>query len=317
MNYYLRAIKPSGKQNLAVATVDARCEASSGTFNPDLDGASNAEESEMLVRDSEAWQSWTLGNMSLGVGEWFLPTPWINEPTGLQFLLSAALSVVVESSTPEIIHEAGPEGCHVDDIAKKNGIESTKIARVLRDNIIFGRSPNVFTHDRVSALLDFQETLGVQLPEDKYQGAEGYSALIQLNTDETFKAAAYIQDVLLDQRQVPPESEDEFNTPVGHSGHISAFVRGTKSRKIKYGSSGLGWRWMCLTGFHLRARYWKIRFEWSLLPEKAIIVDVGGGIGSTSLEIACADPRLRFVVQDRAAVVHRGEKVLTVSDLFH
>jgi hypothetical protein len=54
------------------------------------------------------------------------------------------------------------------------------------------------------------------------------------------------------------------------------------------------------------------------LPRGSVVVDVGGGIGSTSMLLASAfspnssggeDLGLRFVVQDRAVVVDMGEKV--------
>lgn len=49
-------------------------------------------------------------------------------------------------------------------------------------------------------------------------------------------------------------------------------------------------------------------FKWSSLPQNTLIVDVGGGVGSTSLEIAQANSHLVFVIQDRPAVVREGEK---------
>ncbi|KAJ7263048.1 hypothetical protein C8J57DRAFT_1719238 [Mycena rebaudengoi] len=51
-------------------------------------------------------------------------------------------------------------------------------------------------------------------------------------------------------------------------------------------------------------------FDWASLPRGALIVDVGGGIGSTSMLLASAhaDAELRFVIQDRPVVVEMGEK---------
>ncbi|CCM07183.1 uncharacterized protein FIBRA_09524 [Fibroporia radiculosa] len=48
-------------------------------------------------------------------------------------------------------------------------------------------------------------------------------------------------------------------------------------------------------------------FPWHTLPPSALVIDVGGGIGSTSLLLAHAFPHLRFLVQDRLQVVKMGE----------
>ncbi|GJE93999.1 hypothetical protein PsYK624_101670 [Phanerochaete sordida] len=47
-------------------------------------------------------------------------------------------------------------------------------------------------------------------------------------------------------------------------------------------------------------------FPWHELPPRAVVVDVGGGIGSTSMLLANAFPHLRFVIQDRPPVVEMG-----------
>lgn len=59
-----------------------------------------------------------------------------------------------------------------------------------------------------------------------------------------------------------------------------------------------------------------IGFDWHTLPRGSVIVDVGGGIGSTSMLLASAfsshgedSPSLRFIIQDRPIVVEMGEKV--------
>ena len=57
--------------------------------------------------------------------------------------------------------------------------------------------------------------------------------------------------------------------------------------------------------------------DWRSLPRGSVIVDVGGGIGSTSMLLANAFARpgddqdlgFKFIVQDRPIVVELGEKV--------
>lgn len=62
-----------------------------------------------------------------------------------------------------------------------------------------------------------------------------------------------------------------------------------------------------LTSF-LKLKLTVIGFQWNSLPEGSVIVDVGGGIGSSSLIIAQANPNINIVVQDRAVVVESAQQ---------
>jgi O-methyltransferase domain len=50
-------------------------------------------------------------------------------------------------------------------------------------------------------------------------------------------------------------------------------------------------------------------YDWKSLKQDSLVVDVGGGVGSSVLELKGAFPHLRFVVQDRPKVVDDGVKV--------
>lgn len=56
-----------------------------------------------------------------------------------------------------------------------------------------------------------------------------------------------------------------------------------------------------------------IAFPFPELAEDSLIVDVGGGIGSTTLRLAERFPKLRFIIQDREPVCKLGEDVPTPS----
>ena len=47
-------------------------------------------------------------------------------------------------------------------------------------------------------------------------------------------------------------------------------------------------------------------FDWAGLGDGSLIVDVGGGIGSTSMTLAKAFPHLRFCIQDRPKTIELG-----------
>ncbi|KAI0041475.1 hypothetical protein FA95DRAFT_1548706 [Auriscalpium vulgare] len=111
----------------------------------------------------------------------------------------------------ELLRAAGPDGMSVTAIAEKVHIEPVKISHNLRllatHHILLEKTPDVFALNRVSALLDsgkpFEEVVSV--PNKKYDEGGGAAAFIALNTDELFKASAYLTDALL-PHTLPEES---------------------------------------------------------------------------------------------------------------
>lgn len=49
--------------------------------------------------------------------------------------------------------------------------------------------------------------------------------------------------------------------------------------------------------------------DWKSLPEGAKVVDVGGGVGTSSLQIARAFPQVKTIVQDFPEVVAQAKTV--------
>ena len=54
-------------------------------------------------------------------------------------------------------------------------------------------------------------------------------------------------------------------------------------------------------------------FDWRSLPKGALVVDVGGGVGTVVSVLVKALPDLMFVIQDRQAVIEDGLKVRPVA----
>jgi hypothetical protein len=50
-------------------------------------------------------------------------------------------------------------------------------------------------------------------------------------------------------------------------------------------------------------------FDWKSLQQDALVVDVGGGVGSWTLQLMKAYPHLRYVIQERSRVIPDGIKV--------
>ena len=59
----------------------------------------------------------------------------------------------------------------------------------------------------------------------------------------------------------------------------------------------------------LEAKSLPLGFPWQDLPDGSLVVDVGGGIGSTAMLLAHTFPHLKFVVQDRPSVAEQGVAV--------
>ena len=56
-----------------------------------------------------------------------------------------------------------------------------------------------------------------------------------------------------------------------------------------------------------------IGFDWASLKQEALVVDVGGGLGSATLHLMKEYPHLRYVVQDRPKVIDDAVKVCSDS----
>jgi ubiquinone/menaquinone biosynthesis C-methylase UbiE len=50
-------------------------------------------------------------------------------------------------------------------------------------------------------------------------------------------------------------------------------------------------------------------FDWKGLKENAVVVDVGGGVGSQSMALARHFTHLRFVLEDRESVLNEAVTV--------
>ncbi|KAJ7794614.1 O-methyltransferase [Mycena olivaceomarginata] len=101
---------------------------------------------------------------------------------GLVFHLPSCLRAAVESNMVEIIREAGNQGIHANEIAKRNNTDPVKAARILRllanHHIFTELAPDVFCLNRLSSVLGSNQSV-VELQE---------------KTDEGFKGAAHLTE---------------------------------------------------------------------------------------------------------------------------
>ncbi|KAL0060684.1 hypothetical protein AAF712_012561 [Marasmius tenuissimus] len=227
---------------------------------------------------------------------------------------STAIRICLESSVTEILREAGPQGMHVEDISKKNGVDPQKLSRFLRllamHHIYKEITPEVFTNTRISSLLDTFKPSEVVLsnPEHKHDGTVGLTALMSHLLDEAFKGSAYAWEACSDPKIALLGEAGSHASPF--AGAVCPgetlwqyLARPTQaSRRARFGIGMRGVNAFQPPNAVLKA------YDWTKLPAGSLVVDMGGGIGSVTHSIFKLNPHLKFVVQDLPGVVEDGAK---------
>jgi len=190
------------------------------------------------------------------------------------------------------------------------------LARTLRllvtNHIFVEVSPDTFAHNRISSVLDtgkpIEEILVFQTPspKKKHVGTHGITAAVGHFSDEAMKCLSYLSEAIMDP--VSGHAND-----VRDVAYNRAFRRkdviwdlfdepGQEYRVSRFGSAMDGTKNMAPPNAACEG------FDWKGLGENALVVDVGGGIGAQSLDLARAFPNLKFIIQDREPICRVGEK---------
>ncbi|KAI0362999.1 S-adenosyl-L-methionine-dependent methyltransferase [Pilatotrama ljubarskyi] len=227
--------------------------------------------------------------------------------------LPACLRFLEASHTVEILRTAGPNGMHVRDLSRHVNVDEGKLSHILRllatHHITREVRPNVFANNRISAIMDSgrsPEELR-RAPQDKYETTNGIAAFMNLCTDELFKSSAYLTDCYLPSlAKTDKEQENPMHAPFNLAFNTATPYfewleqPGNEVRLKRFGPAMTGTAAWEVPGAIVSA------FAWQDLHEGALVVDVGGGIGSTAMLLAHTFPHLRFVIQDRPQVAEHG-----------
>ncbi|KAA1478055.1 S-adenosyl-L-methionine-dependent methyltransferase [Dentipellis sp. KUC8613] len=220
---------------------------------------------------------------------------------------STAARVCLESNVTEILREAGPHGLHIKEIAAKNGQDPDKLGRFLRflavNHVYREVSPDVFANTRISSMLDtLKPTVDLfASPEYKYDGTIGLAALAGHHLDETFKASAIAWETLSDPKtsHSGDPTASPFSRAVGKQETLWQFYARPeeKYRQRRFDAGMQGIQALQPADAILAA------FDWKDLPPNSVIVDVGGGLGTSAFPLAREFPRLKVVIQDLPNVI--------------
>ncbi|KAH9012303.1 S-adenosyl-L-methionine-dependent methyltransferase [Lactarius hengduanensis] len=230
-----------------------------------------------------------------------------NHTGTIKFHVSTAMRTAVSTHVAEILRDAGPEGLHAWEIAKPTSVHPAKLSRVLRllatNHIFIEVSPDVFANNRLSTVLDTGKPVDelISNPESKFIGTLGLTSLISHILDEAFKSSSYLTETLLDPElgHATEPTKTALNKAFGFEGDMWSWFEhpNNRLRLARFGSAMSNVTNMTPEGAILEG------YAWEKLPPGSLVVDVGGGVGSQSLTLARRHPDLRFVVQDREAVL--------------
>ncbi|KAF7341601.1 hypothetical protein MSAN_02057400 [Mycena sanguinolenta] len=227
------------------------------------------------------------------------------------FHVSSCLRVASELNVVELLRDTGPAGLHAEKIAAPSKADPALLARILRlatHNIFREVTPNVFANNRISSALDKGKPSSVlfERRDERLVGTSGLAAFVEYLAEDMFKFSAALGDTILD----PKEGVLQFNRALGTDQPFYYWLQRPENR-LRMQRFGIGMQGtaateppdLIFTGALLvqlgESCSHKIQgFNWSSLTARSSLVDVGGGLGHTSMLIAQKNPSLRVFVQD-------------------
>ncbi|KAJ6595363.1 O-methyltransferase [Mycena sp. CBHHK59/15] len=216
--------------------------------------------------------------------------------TSHAFLLSSCLLAASELNVVEILREAEPKGVDAKEIAAASHTDPGLIARILRllatHHIFREVSPGVFANNRISSTLDKGKPSSVLFSnrEDRLMGSSGVAALVEHTAGLCGKSGVYLTDSLLN----PSEKRLPYNLACATDEPLFTWMQRPENR---YNLSRFAVAMQGTAATEPPELIFQ-GFDWSLLRRGGVLVDVGGGIGHSSLLIAKKYPGLPVVNQD-------------------
>ncbi|KAJ7876529.1 O-methyltransferase [Mycena olivaceomarginata] len=282
--------------NDAVSTME-RVYTQTGVLLPSLDDPFNPDDpAESLRQDKEVFTA--VKNIRAAAAQ---ISATVCDParvvlnTANAFHLSSCLRAASELNIVEILAEVGAKGTSAEDIAAQNHADPGLVARILRilatHHIFREVSPGLFANNRISSTLNkgkLPSEIFSNL-DDRLTGSSGVAALVEHTSDICGKAGVYLADTISSATEKLP-----FNVALGTDDPLFKWMQRPENRHHvkRFATAMKG------TAQAEPADLIFQGFDWSLLPNNGVIVDVGGGIGHLSLSVAKRYPHLRVANQD-------------------
>ncbi|TCD63172.1 hypothetical protein EIP91_005869 [Steccherinum ochraceum] len=214
-----------------------------------------------------------------------------------------ALHIAAEARVADVLDSGDHEkGMSADDLGRRIGIKEHKIARVLRTlcsaHVFQEVSYNHFANNVVSQVLVANDPLRAGI---LVMGWANYTASTKL------------PETLLDPVKTQSESALQTAFQAAHGTQVGYFEWMEEPIKRNDGSTQPK-RELATFGLAMwgsgRAMGWPLYYDypWQNLGS-ATVVDVGGGVGGFSLELSKIHSNLKFVIEDRPAVLKQAETV--------
>lgn len=207
---------------------------------------------------------------------------------------TSTLHVIHHFKIPQLVPENGD--ISFNDLSKQVNISSLKLRQVLR----YAMTNRVFCEPRQGYIA--HTALSLLLRDE----ASPESAWIGYNTEELCLTANTLTKCI----EKFPHSEELTETPwsmVFDGQGFFEYMDANPESARRFGTSMSLWS----SGDGMKVAPLVTEYDWGKLPKGATVVDVGGATGFVSVEIAKANPSLKFIVEDIAPLsLEKGKKDL-------
>ncbi|THH33191.1 hypothetical protein EUX98_g946 [Antrodiella citrinella] len=223
-----------------------------------------------------------------------------------QFYESRALHIAGDVRIADILEVGDHEkGMHIDELSRHTGINANKLARVLRtlctSHVFREVSYDYFANNTISQALVKNES--IRFISHYFTGRS------KIN----YRISDKLPEVLMDPIKTQSESALDtafqlgMNTKLHFFEWLEELVKqpdGTTKPKPELAQFGLA----MLRGGQAVGMALYYDYPWHELGN-ATVVDIGGGVGGMSFGLAKLHPNMKFINQDRPAVIKQAETV--------